>query len=315
MNRICLITHIGDPDGAFPIILSKLVFENVDDFSCEVKEVDKTLLKVLESGIEYDTIYIVDLNISEEMAEKINNDEILKNKIKVYDHHASKEYLNKYPFENIIIEKDGRKECGTSIFYNHLKELTNNHILEKESIKTIVELIREIDTYDFLEENKKLSFDFGLLYSIYGREKYIEHYTNFVKNNDNFILSELEKALIELETNREKNYIEEKLEHVKKAKINGINVGISFAEQYRSSLGHAIVNKMKDEIDIAVIINVDKSVSYRAEKEEIDVSVIAVPAGGGGHKHASGSPLPKDLHKQIVEYIFKDIEWMENDAS
>jgi len=101
------------------------------------------------------------------------------------------------------------------------------------------------------------------------------------------------------------------MKHVKKAKINGIPVGIVFAESNRSRLGHEMSSTMND-IDIAIVINVDKSVSYRADKEEVDVSVLAVPAGGGGHKHASGSPLPKDLQEKITEYIFKDVIWEES---
>ena len=75
-------------------------------------------------------------------------------------------------------------------------------------------------------------------------------------------------------------------------------------------LGHAISSSMTD-IDIAIVINVDRSVSYRADKEEVDTNVLAIPCGGGGHKHASGSPLPKDLQEKIVEYIYKDIKWEE----
>lgn len=313
MNKICLITHSADPDGAFPIILSRLVFENVDDFSCEVREVDQTLTDVLESNVEYDTIYITDLNITEEMAIKIDCDETLREKIKIFDHHASSEFLNKYSFENVVVEENGRKECGATLFYKHVKEITSNPILERESLKTMIELIREMDTFDFLEENKQLALNFGNLYGIYGRERFIEHFTDFIKENSEFKLSEIEKQLIEIEEERIKRYIEEKLERVKKATIGGIRVGISFAESNRSTLGHAIAERMQDEVDIAVVINVDKSVSYRAEKDEVDVSVLAVPNGGGGHKHASGSPLPKDLQEKIVELIFNDVKWSKED--
>ena len=63
------------------------------------------------------------------------------------------------------------------------------------------------------------------------------------------------------------------------------------------------------DIDIAIVIDVDRSVSYRADKEEVDISVLAVPRGGGGHKHAGGSPLPTNLQEKICEIIFQDIKW------
>lgn len=304
--KIGLITHIADTDGAMPIILSKLVFDNFKHYSCEISEVDEILKEVINE--DFDRIYIVDLNISEEMAEFIDDNEVLKNKIVVYDHHHSKEYLNKYSFINVVVEKDGRKECGTTLYYNHLKELTNNEILNKETLTTMIELIRQIDTFDFTDELKDLSFDFSKLYTIYGRERYIEHFYKFILEQDKFEFTDIEKELIEIEEERTKRYIEEKMKHVKKAKINGIPVGIVFAESNRSRLGHEISSTMED-IDIAIVINVDRSVSYRADKEEVDVSVLAVPAGGGGHKHASGSPLPNDLQEKITEYIFENVIW------
>lgn len=301
----CLITHIADPDGAFPIILSKLVFDDIDFYSCEKIEVDGILKQVLES---YDTIYIVDLNVSKEMAEFINQDETLKNKILVFDHHKSEEHLNMYPFIHVVVENNGIKESGTSLYYKYLKDLTNNSLLNKDSVSTLVELVRENDTFDFNELYKEPALQFRNLYDIYGREKYIEHFYNFVLENDAFEFTGTEKVLIELEQERAKRYIEEKMQHVKKAKINGIPVGIVFAEQNRSMLGHMMSSTMTD-IDIAIVINVDRSISYRADKEEIDTNVLAIPCGGGGHKHASGSPLPKDIQEKIVEYIYKDVVW------
>lgn len=303
----CLITHIADPDGAFPIILSKLVFDNIDFYSCEKKEVDDILKKVMN---DYDSIYIVDLNMSKEMAETINQNEKLKNKVLVYDHHKSEEYLNMYPFIHVVVENNGRKESGTSLYYNYLKELTNNSLLNKEVVHTLVELVRQNDTFDFTEELKEKSLQFRNLYDIYGRERYIEHFYNFILENDYFKFSGTEQVLVELEEEKAKRYIEEKMKHVKKAKINGIPVGIVFAEQNRSRLGHMITSTMSD-IDIAIVINVDRSISYRADKEEVDTNILAIPCGGGGHKHASGSPLPENLQEKIVEYIYKDVIWEE----
>ena len=306
--KFCLITHIADPDGAMPIILSRLVFDKIDVFSCEIDEVDNILKQVI-SG-DYDRIYIVDLNVSEEMAQLINDDNDLKNKIIIYDHHQSKESLNRYPFIHVVVENNGRKECGTTLYYQHLKELTNNPILNKEVIIKMIELVRQNDTFDFTDELKDEALMFRNLYDIYGRERYIDHFYQFILQNEYFEFTGIEKELIEIEEERTKRYIEEKMKHVKKAKINGIPVGIVFAESNRSRLGHEMTSKI-DDIDIAVVINVDRSVSYRADKENVDTTILSIYYGGGGHKHASGSPLPNDLQEKIVEYIFKNVIWEE----
>lgn len=304
--KICLITHIADPDGAMPIILSKLVFDNLDHFSCEKSEVDEILKKVINE--DYSNIYIVDLNMSEEMAKIINENEVLKNKILVFDHHESELHLNKYPFVNVIVENNGRKECGTTLYYNYLRNYTNNSLLDKESTVHMVELIRENDTFDFIDENKEEAINFRNLYDIYGRDEYINHFTDFIIKNDYFEFTGVEKELVKIESERANRYVLEKLSHVRKATINNIPVGIVFAEQNRSMLGHKMAETMSD-IDIAIVINVDRGVSYRADKEEVNTNILAIPCGGGGHKHASGSPLPNDLQEKIVEYIFKNVTW------
>lgn len=304
--KICLITHIADPDGAMPIILSKLVFDNLDFFSCEKSEVDEILKKVIND--DYSNIYIVDLNMSEEMAKTINENEVLKNKILVFDHHESELYLNKYLFINVVVESNDRKECGTTLYYNYLKKYTNNRLLEKESTIHMVELIRENDTFDFTLENKEEAINFRNLYDIYGRDEYINHFTNFIIENDYFEFTGVEKELVKIESERANRYVLEKLSHVRKAVINNIPVGIVFAEQNRSMLGHKMAEIIPD-IDIAIVINVDRGISYRADKDEVNTNILAIPCGGGGHKHASGSPLPNDLQEKIVEYIFKNVKW------
>ena len=270
---------------------------------------DLILEDVLKNHEEYEMIYIVDVNMSEEMAKRIDSDQILKEKIKVFDHHASRMNLNKYFFEQVVDERNGHKECGTTLFYEYLKSINDNPLLNRNSLKTMMELIRQGDTFSFEEEQKDLAFQFGSLYYIYGREKYIEHFYQFILENEEFYFSDVEKTLIELNDLNVNKYIEEKLKRVKKAKIDGISVGIVFAEQNRSLLGHEMAKRL--DIDIAVIINVDRSVSYRAEKDEVDVSILVVPNGGGGHKHAGGSPLPNNLQEKICELIFKNIEWEE----
>lgn len=307
MKKIGLITHIADPDGALPIILTKLIFEEMDVFSVEVGEVDQTLEILIEKQEEYECIYIVDVNMSKEKAENINQDIHLKEKVLVFDHHASNLDLNQYSFIHVVDERDGHKECGTSLFYEYLKETYKKDILYKESLQTMIEFVRENDTFDFVDTYKEKAIAFRSLYDIYGRERYIEHYYQYILENDTFAFTEMEKLLITLDKERVERYVEEKLEHVKYAIIEGIRVGVVFAEQNRSVLGHVMAEKLP--IDIAIVINVDRSVSYRADKENIDVTTLAHLYGGGGHKHAGGSPLPKDLQEKIVSYIFKNVEW------
>ena len=295
MKRL-LITHVADADGAGPIILSKLTFDDIDFISVDTDEVDTTLEENLDK---YDIIYITDLNISDKLASTIENSNY-KNKVLVFDHHHSNLDRNKYSFITVIDERNGKKECGTTLYYEYLKSNFDNKYLHKQSLEFLVELTRQLDTWDFIKL-KDQAFNLGSLYEIYGREKYIDKYYDLVINSENFEWSEIDKTVLDIEENNKKNYIDEVLKETLEKDIDGYKVGIVFAERYRSSLGHIIAEKY----DIGVVINLHHVISYRADNaNDIDVSIVASKYGGGGHVKASGSPLPAGLKEKIISYIF-----------
>ena len=175
-NKLLIISHIGDNDGVTSIILANLTFKNFDKKLIEVKEVDETVKENLDK---YDKIYILDLNVSDEMAEIINQNETFKNKIIILDHHASTLHLNKYDFITVISESKDRKESATSLFYDYLIENYPNDLLKKESTRTLVEYVRLIDTYDFKsEEDRKNAENIRTLFELFGVENYIEYFRN-----------------------------------------------------------------------------------------------------------------------------------------
>ena len=165
-KKYLLISHVADEDGITPVILSKLVFKNIDFVLTEPREVDKSYLDNVDN---YDFVYITDLNVSPELALKINEDESLKCKTLIFDHHKSALELNKYDYITVIDESDGRKESATSIFYEYLCSISDNDILHKNSTKGLVEQVRLIDTYDFKTEEDKKAHNLDLLFSILGR--------------------------------------------------------------------------------------------------------------------------------------------------
>ena len=85
--------------------------------------------------------------------------------------------------------------------------------------------------------------------------------------------------------------------------IENYNIGIVFAEEYRSELGHYICEKYKDKIDFACIINLNTHVSFRGIKD-ISINKFAQDYGGGGHRLACAMPLPDDIKDKIIGYIF-----------
>ena len=300
-TKLLLISHIADEDGITPVILAKQIYKEVDTILINPGEVDEALKENLDK---YDLIHITDLSISEELAKQIEENDKYKNKIKLFDHHATALYLNNYSFAKVVVEENNYKQCGTSLYYNYLLTISDSILLRKQVTKEFINVVRLVDTYDFKKEEDKEALNLDYLFAILGRENYIEYFTNYLKNNDKFEYNEQEKLLIKLEKDRVDNYIKQKEKEIIFASIDNHDVAIVYAESNRSALGHYLIEKY--DIDFAIIINISKGISYRGN-DKVDLSLFAKEYNGGGHKNASGSPLPKDIQKEITKKLFKKV--------
>lgn len=292
MKRL-IISHIADPDGVTPIVLSKLVFEEFDYILSENKDVNSNVKNNLDK---YDFIYVVDLNISEELADFI--EENYKEKIMIIDHHLSCNNMNKYSF--IEVNAEG-KESGTSLYYKYLLNNYNNNLLNRESTKMLVEHVRTMDIYDFSKTSKEEAEKLEMIFKIYGKDRFIDKFYNVIIN-DLELYSKEDLNLVELEKERIKRYIEEK--EFMEISLDNKRVGVVFAERYISELGNYLINKY-DYLDYIVLINMDKKISYRGNGK-VDLSVIAKKFGGGGHINAAGNCLPSGLKEKVIKEIFPD---------
>lgn len=292
MKRL-IISHIADPDGVTPIILSKLVFEEFDYILSENKDVNDNVKNNLDK---YDFIYVVDLNISEELADFIEAN--YKEKIMILDHHLSCNNMNKYSF--IEVNAEG-KESGTSLYYKYLLNNYNNNLLNRESTKMLVEHVRTMDIYDFSKTSKEEAEKLEMIFKIYGKDRFIDKFYNVIIN-DLELYSKEDLNLVELEKERIKRYIEEK--EFMEISLDNKRVGVVFAERYISELGNYLINKY-DYLDYIVLINMDKKISYRGNGK-VDLSVIAKKFGGGGHINAAGNCLPSGLKEKVIKEIFPD---------
>lgn len=292
MKRL-VISHIADPDGVTPVILSKLVFKEFDYVLSENKDVDNNVKNNLTN---YDFIYVIDLNISEDLADIIEKN--YKDKIMILDHHLSCEVMNKYSF--IHVDVSGR-ESGTSLYYKYLINNYENELLNRKSTKMLVEHVRTMDVYDFSKTTKEEANKIDMIFKIYGRDSFIEKMYNIIINNLE-LYSKEDLHLIELEKNRIKRYIEDKqfIEVV----IDGKKAGVVFAERNVSELGNYLINKY-DYLDYIILIDMDRKISYRGNGK-VDLSIIAKKYGGGGHINAAGNCLPLGLKEKVIKEIFKN---------
>ncbi len=303
MKRL-LISHIADEDGITPVILAKLVYKNIDILLLNPKEVDENVIENIDN---YDSIHIVDLNVSSALAKQINENQDWKEKIKVFDHHKSELALNKYDFITVIDESENQKESGTSIYYNYLLSISDNEVLHKQVTKQFVNQVRLVDTYDFKTKEDEKSKDLDYIFALLGYKKYINYFDNYIKTNETFLYGPNEELLINLEKDKVKNYIKEKAEEMYIVSLDNHQAGLVFAENYRTQVGNTLL-QMHPGLDFMVVINVSRSISYRANGKA-DLTVITNKYNGGGHKNSGGSPLPENLKETIAKIIFPDIKF------
>lgn len=282
--NVKLFTHKDDLDGISCAILGKMAYQYIDIEYCTYDDVNEKIQFFIESkNTEYDKIYITDLNVNENTAEMI--DKNISDKVCLLDHHKSHIHLNQYEWANVIVESNGIKQCGASLFYKHLLE-TDNDLKQYNSLDKFVELIRLYDTYDWVETNNLKAKGLSDILRFVPRSEFISTYFIRLTNDKSYFEFDKshETALYYFSLYEEK-YIKKKLDETLISQdVFGNTVGYVFCdEDYRSIVGNKICENFN--VDYACIIN-----RYRCSLRSIgdfDVSKIAMEYGGGGHKNAA----------------------------
>ncbi len=308
MSKIRLLTHIADVDGLFPVILSQLVFGEIEYDLLQVDEVDDKVKEILPNIEQYDQVYITDLNISRELAEVIDQNPNYQKKITIIDHHIGKIDMNDFSFITVIDQDEQRnKQSATSLFYQYLIKYYDIPILHKSCITTLVEYIRKVDTWTWQDDSKSMWI--SRLKDIFGPDYFLEHYLEYVKTHDNFEYEQRDIYLLEVEDIRIQNYIEKVKDEIIPVRIDGYRVGILFSDQYASDVGNALATMYQDTYDFIAMIKMRTGkVSYRAVKDNVDLTLFAQKYGGNGHKHAAGSRIPEFIREKIIQMIYPESE-------
>lgn len=307
--NILLFTHLSDIDGMGNAVLAKLAFDKVDYVLCETFSLTKEVSKYYDDGriYDYDRVYITDLWLEDPMYTKILNDEKLKGKFFVFDHH--KTFLEKgykqYPFAMIkIAYDDGSLCCGTSLYYDHLVSegfIDGNN----ECIKTFVELTRRHDTWEWKNiYNDERARDLTLLFETLGSDGYIEKMAEKLSSNITFEFDSVESVLIKSKKDkvREKNeFYSKKIRYID---IDGLKAGVVFiAYEYRNEVAEYFRENNYD-MDFAMLICLDNwTIAYRSIKDNVVVRKVAEKFGGKGHDKAGANPLTEKQLDKIIEYL------------
>lgn len=293
-----LISHVKDVDGVSPVILMKLTNRDFVYKLLDIYEVEDYFNELLNTDLSiYKNIYVVDLTVPEVIYEKLDN---YKDKVKVFDHHETHMYAKDKDYVTLDI-----KECGTTLFYKYIDSIYN---ISNKSTDTYINAVKDLDLWTYKENNNDYAKTISTLFILYGKEIYIDEMYNHLKNND-LTLTEFEEKMIKLEYDREKSYVEHKIERMFKLRLNDLKAGLVFAEKYRNDLAEYMLENCN--VDFAIIVNPSGGISLRS-RADIDVGKIAEIYGGGGHKNASGLPVTIDMQKEFIKILFEGCELIED---
>lgn len=305
--KVLLFTHKSDIDGLGNLVLAKLSFDEVQYVLCRNRnELQEEVENYLKDNklYEYDKIFITDLSLQEPTLTKIAQDNKLKDKIIICDHHESaiEEGLNKYDFSNIIVEKDNIKTCATTVFYDYLSK--NNYLTKNKCLDRFTEMTRREDNYEFKKYNDQSSHDLAILFMALGPEKYTERILEKIKLHEEFNLDEDDYSII---NNRKKELKEKVLLFIKDMyikEISNLKIGFIFIDyDARNEVSDYLINNNSKELDAVGMIALDNNqISFRALKE-VNIRKIAESLGGGGHDKAAASPITSDQKQDLIKYL------------
>ena len=306
--KTLILSHKADIDGLSPVIFLKLIREDLEVCLLNAHELNPKVTEMIKnkSYMQYDEIFITDLTLDEPTCELIMSTGY-DSKFHSFDHHALNLVSNNYPF-GVAISKneDGVNECGTSLFYKYLCKV-EPEVFDNPALATYTELVRLNDTWDWAKTNNTDATKLGDMLNILGREEYIETYYNFFKDKKSeFYFTDNQKYLLDVEEKRIKRYLDEAEKTMFHATLCGRPCGIVFAEQHRSLLGNHLAEKYAYCLDFIVMINMQQGISFRCNKDNINVGEIATIYGGGGHVKASGAPMDNSLKREVIKFILKD---------
>lgn len=308
MKRL-LFTHGADIDGMGNAILAKLAFGDIDIiYARNVSDLETKFLDEYTSGnlYNYDIVYITDLSLKIDIANKVYSDEKLKEKLYIFDHHetALASGLNNYDNCNVYVEIDGIKTCGTELFYNYLKE--KGYLADNLAISEFVEKVRREDNWEWEKYDDTLAHDLAILFNAIGINRFVNSFVELLSSSNKFVLPD--NLLLEIENKKEKIKlaIKSSLRFVKKANIDGIKTLICFITyEYRNDVADYFKKNNDIDYDVVAMIALDNDqISIRSLKPNNCARILAEKYGGGGHDTAAAIPLDYNNKSKIVDTLF-----------
>jgi len=294
------------------VILGSQVFNDFDYVTVKTFEVNQKVGVKIEDGTiyDYDFVFVTDVCIKEPLLKHISEDERLRDKILVLDHHKSEivEGNDKYDFVHIIVENEKGKTSGTSLFYEYL--INNGYLEKNNTLDELVELTRQYDIWEWKDiYNNYKARKLYILFEVLGYQEYIKIVSRIVAEGNGITFSDKEIKVMEEFDKTLKEDIDTIIKGMKLYSIvvDGKSYKIGYVKcpyKYRNDINEVVIKDNVYAVDLVGMIMIDMdTVSYRLV-HDVDVSKVAVYFGGKGHRAASSNPQNNDKFARVLD-MFK----------
>lgn len=310
-RRRIIFSH-NDLDGvACVVIAQKLAEPNVrlTSKTCSYNTINTAIKDLIDTQefLKYEKIYITDISINEELAERIDKDVDIRSRIVLIDHHASATWLNKYEWAQVNPELNGEPICAASLFFKYL--INKKDSFESKSMYDLSYYVWLWDTWLWKTKYSHLTVSttavkLNSLFHLLGEELLIKEILDEDYQDVDTLLLKF-RTVLDIDERQKNDYIIKKESQLRKIKIKDYNVGVVFADNYLSELGNALAEKHPEYDFIAMISG--PTISFRSREEsDIDLGALAKELfGGGGHPHAAGCTNPKVLEEAAMKVFLK----------
>lgn len=312
-SKKLLITG-NDSDSGVIAFLAKLAFgENIDIVhSGNSVEADKTIRReILQfNGFEkYDTIFITKIAFARQATIDIIKDvskEFPSCKILYINHQSINKYLAEENWTRIETEIDGQKVMSADIFYKMLRE--DYGFKGNDWIDNLVTVSRQYGLYEWRKTGDLLPRRFNDLYfSKLPKDFLYNMLEKYYRKSDIISFRELEDIMKKEEDY--KNLLEKKKNEVeiKRLNVEGNEFRVAFvqSDEYVSELGYDIATDIPNVDMTAILTSSYDKIRFRrgANKENIDVSIVARAFGGNGNPAAAGCRVTPEIQKILKNTI------------
>ena len=316
MKKMMHITH-NDADAVGCTIVTNLIPDyEVKTYFCQA---GGGADKIIENAFDYDAfdadlILITDNSITEEtvefLKEKLNNPAYSDVELWLVDHHPTNKLGEKYDWAHV--------DTSNAACLNLLKEVNERYHINdtykhyENLYKTIVSISR-YDTWQW--KTNPINYDEDLC-SVLCKSLNLETAVSFLtsmieEDQDSFLIKDIVDTIYTKYKLNENTAVSKLLTEPGKIKFvdkYGYKLAlIILGDSYVNELMEAVY-KVFENVDIVVgIFPTSQQISFRTNKENIDVSEFAKKFGGGGHKTAAGARI-KDSNEffKWLELFYKE---------